>query len=260
MSRTIRLDARPEAVEISLARTALLVVDMQNAYCSPGGYLDLAGFDLAGIDEVIRRAGEVIEAARHARLPIFYLQNGWDPLYREAGGPRSPNQQKSNALKTMRARPELWGQLMTKGTWDYALIDAISPGPEDIVVSKARYSGFVGTALDSMLRSRDISSLLVIGVATNVCVESTVRDAFGHEYSAIVISDCTFPAGPDSIFEASLFNIERFFGWVTGSSSVLKALSEAAGPDHSQLDTDKGAVASGVHAETVGRRNASTGT
>jgi ureidoacrylate peracid hydrolase len=240
MSRTITLDARPEAVEITLARTALLVVDMQNAYCSPGGYLDLAGFNLAGIDEVIRRAGQVIEAARHNRLPIFYLQNGWDPMYQEAGGPLSPNQQKSNALKTMRTRPELWGELMTKGTWDYALIDAISPGPDEIVIPKARYSGFVGTALDSMLRSRDISTLLVIGVATNVCVESTVRDAFGHEYSAVVVSDCTFPAGPDSIFEASLFNIERFFGWVTGSSGLLEALSEAAGPDRLQLEETRG--------------------
>src|SRR5690606_35935762 len=97
---------------------------------------------------------------------------------------------KSNALRVMRERPELEGQLLSKGGWDYALVDALSPVETDIVVPKSRYSGFVGTPLDSILRSRGIRHLFVVGVATNVCVETTIRDAFGLEYHAVMVTDC----------------------------------------------------------------------
>src|SRR6476620_5307737 len=117
----VTLPARPENLPIDPRATAVVVVDMQNAYASPGGYLDLAGFDIEGAAAVIRNIVGVLETARGVGMPVVFFQNGWDPDYVEAGGPGSPNWHKSNALKTMRERPELEGQLLAKGGWDYEL-------------------------------------------------------------------------------------------------------------------------------------------
>ena len=108
----VMLPARPEAVPMSPKDTALIVVDMQNAYASPEGYLDKAGFDIEGAAAVIGQIGQACEAARAAGVQVVYFQNGWDADYVEAGGEGSPNWWKSNALKTMRDRPELQGTLL----------------------------------------------------------------------------------------------------------------------------------------------------
>ena len=109
------LPARPEALRLVAAETALIIVDMQNAYASPGGDIDLAGFDVAGAASAIPRIAQVAATARAAGMPVIFFQNGWDPAYAEAGGPGSPNFHKPNALKTMRRRPELAGTLLAKG-------------------------------------------------------------------------------------------------------------------------------------------------
>ena len=212
---TIMLPARPEPIPVSVSGTAVIVVDMQNAYASPGGYLDLAGFDISGAAKVIANTRAVLQTARAAGVPVIYFQNGWDPDYVEAGGPGSPNFHKSNALKTMRAHPELQGKLLARGTWDYALVDALAPEPGDIVLSKTRYSGFFNSQLDSVLRSRGIRNLVFVGIATNVCVESTLRDGFFLEYFGTVLADATHQAGPEFVQQAALYNIETFFGWVS---------------------------------------------
>ena len=145
----ITLPARPEPIRVSVEETAIVVIDMQNAYASPGGYVDLAGFDISGAAGTIGQIAKVLETARGAGMPIVYLQNGWDPDYVEAGGPGSPNWHKSNALKTMRARPELQGKLLASGGWDYDLVDALAPQQGDIVLPKTRYSAFFNSQLDS---------------------------------------------------------------------------------------------------------------
>jgi ureidoacrylate peracid hydrolase len=132
------LPARPEAMRIDPATTAVVVIDMQNAYASPGGYVDLAGFDIAGAAGVIGRIAQVLDTARGAGVQVVFLQNGWDEDYVEAGGAGSPNWHKSNALKTMRARPELQGKLLARGGWDYELVDALKPQPGDIRVHNPR--------------------------------------------------------------------------------------------------------------------------
>lgn len=166
-----------------------------------------------------------VAAARAAGMLIIWFQNGWDSDYVEAGGPGSPNYHKSNALKTMRQRPELQGTLLAKGGWDYALVDALQPQPGDIVLPKPRYSGFFNTPLDSILRSRGIRHLVFTGIATNVCVESTLRDGFFLEYFGIVLEDATHQAGPAFAQQAALFNIETFFGWVSDVQTFCTALS-----------------------------------
>ena len=228
MATTITLPCRPEPLEIDPAKTAVIVIDMQNAYASPGGYLDLAGFDISGAARVIENTRGVLEVARRAGVQVIYFQNGWDPDYVEAGGPGSPNWHKSNALKTMRARPELQGTLLARGTWDYELVDSLKPQPGDICLHKTRYSGFFNSQLDSVLRSRGIRNLVFVGIATNVCVESTLRDGFFLEYFGIVLEDATHQAGPEFVQQAAIYNIEKFFGWVSSVADFKSVVGQIA--------------------------------
>ena len=221
------LPARPESLAINSGETALIVVDMQNAYSTKGGYLDLAGFDVSSTGPVIEQIARAIEAARAAGVQVIFFQNGWDSEYAEAGGPGSPNWHKSNALKTMRKNPELQGKLLAKGTWDYDLVDALQPQPGDLVVPKPRYSGFFNTAFDSLLRARGIRNLVFTGIATNVCVESTLRDGFHLEYFGVVLADATHQAGPEFAQQAALYNIETFFGWVSSVDAFCQSFATA---------------------------------
>lgn len=226
LADALTLPARPEPIRLAAADTAVVVIDMQNAYASPGGYLDLAGFDISGAERVIERSRRVLETARRAKMPVIFFQNGWDADYVEAGGTGSPNYHKSNALKTMRGRPELQGKLLARGGWDYELVDGLRPQPGDIVLHKTRYSGFFNSQLDSVLRARSIRHIVFVGIATNVCVESTLRDAFFLEYFGVMLEDATHQAGPDFLQQATVFNIEKFFGWVSTVADFCGAFDQ----------------------------------
>ncbi|MBE03080.1 pyrimidine utilization protein B [Marinobacter lutaoensis] len=226
----LELPGKPEPLHLRASETALVVVDMQNAYATIGGYLDRAGFDVSATGPVIRQIRKAIATARAAGMPVIFFQNGWDPDYVEAGGPGSPNWYKSNALKTMRRQPELKGSLLAKGTWDYDLVDELTPQAGDIVIPKPRYSGFFNTPFDSVLRARGIRNLVFTGIATNVCVESTLRDGFFLEYFGVVLADATHQAGPDFVQQAALYNIETFFGWVSTTEDFCRTFGRADVP------------------------------
>lgn len=223
--RTVELAAEPSSLSLDLDRTGLVVVDMQNAFASPGGMLDLAGIDVRPARDVIANASLVCEAARRARVPVVYLTIGYPPDLSTAGGVDSPNPQKELALCLMRERPELRGKLLTFGTWDFEIVPELAPLPGDVVIVKSRYSGFHGTSLDSVLRTRGVRNLLMVGIASNVCVESTLRDAYFLEYWPVLIADATMPAGTRQIQEATEFNVRTFFGWVATAEDVATALS-----------------------------------
>ncbi len=223
---TVTLPARPEPIRVDPATTAVVVVDMQNAYASEGGYVDLAGFDISGAAGVIGRIAQVLDVARGAGIQVVFLQNGWDPDYVEAGGPGSPNWHKSNALKTMRARPELKGRLLARGGWDYELVDALKPRPGDIRIHKTRYSAFFNSQLDSTLRARGIRTIVFVGIATNVCVESTLRDGFHLEYFGVMLEDATHHLGPPAMQEATVYNVEKFFGWVSTTADFCGSFGQ----------------------------------
>ncbi|MFW2587285.1 isochorismatase family protein [Sagittula sp. SSi028] len=212
------LNARPEMLGLDPQKTAIVVVDMQNGYASKGGYVDLRGFDVSGTRSVIQNIADTVDLAHDLGMPVVFLQNGWDPELKEAGGPRSPNWYKSNALKLMREKPELKGTLLAKGGWDYALVDELTPGPDDIVLPKTRYSGFWNTQLNAILRARGIENVVFCGIATNVCVETSIRDAFHNEFFAVLLEDACHQLGDDMIRAASIYNIETFFGWVARCS------------------------------------------
>ena len=217
-------------MEVDFARSALIVVDMQNGFASKNGMLDLARVDLSGVPRVIRSIRTLLDAARRAGMPVVYLQMGYRPDLSDSGGPDSPNWHKELALRLMNGRPELKGKLLIEGTWDFAIVDDLKPQSGDLAIRKTRYSGFAQTRLDAELRARGIRYLFFTGIATNVCVESTLRDAFFLDYWPILIADAAMPAGPPLIEEATLYNIESFFGWTVESKEVVEKLRSCAIP------------------------------
>jgi len=219
------IPAQPEPIKLDINRTALIVVDMQNAFCKKGGTFDIIGMlDEAGAKRVIETDKKVIEASRRQGIKIIYLRMSYRPDLSNAGGPESPNYWKELAMVTMRERPEWKGRFLTIGGWDWEIIDELKPRAEDIAVDKNRYSGFANTELDAILRTHNIKYLLFIGIATNVCVESTLRDAYFHEYFPVMVSDGCGNIGPDYTQQATIWNVSEVFGWVTTSDDLIKAL------------------------------------
>jgi len=115
--------------------------------------------------------------------------------------------------------------LMTEGSWDAELVEELKPRAGEIVVTKTRYSGFAGTTLDAQLRDRGIQYLFFAGIAANVCVESTLRDAYFLDYWPILLADGTLAAGGRKMYEATIFNVESFFGWTITAEALCASLS-----------------------------------
>ncbi|MGB7102776.1 MAG: isochorismatase family protein [Xanthobacteraceae bacterium] len=224
----IELSARPEPLLISSDTTAIIVNDMQNAFCSPGGYLDKVGFDLSQAPAAIAAVCRVLAAARTAKLLVIHSQNGIArDLHDIPAG--SPWWHKSPALRHMRAHPELSGQILTEGTWDYAIIDEAAPAPGELVIRKSRASCFAGTTLETHLRAGGIRTLVVIGIAINVGVEWTLREAMSREFYGVLVEDATMAAGPAEVHCATVYNVERFIGWVTTTAQFEIAARALAG-------------------------------
>jgi ureidoacrylate peracid hydrolase len=217
--------AEPKPVKIDTKRTAIIVVDMQNTFCKKGGLFDFMGvLDEANVKRVIEADKKVIEASRHKGIKIIFLRMGYRPDLSNAGGAESPNYWKELGLVAMRDHPEVKGKFLIIGTRDWEIIDELKPEPGDIVVDKNRYSGFANTELDVILRTQDIKYLVFLGLATNICVESTLRDAYFNEYFPILVSDGCGNIGPDFTQEATIWNVSVVFGWVTTSSNFAKTL------------------------------------
>jgi ureidoacrylate peracid hydrolase len=220
----ITIPAKPEPVKIDTKKTALIVVDMQNGFCKKGGMIDvLKGMDEQKANRAIQTDKKVIDVCRRNGIPIIYLRMIYQPDLSNTGGPDSPNYWKESAAVAMRTRPEYKGKFLTDGTWDGDIAVELRPQPEDLVIDKCRFSGFRKTNLDSTLKGLGIKHLLFIGIATNVCVESTIRDAFFQDYFPLMISDacCTF--GPDFLQKATEWNVTNLFGWVTTSEDLSSA-------------------------------------
>src|SRR4030042_6555050 len=222
MTMDVNLPASPEPVKLDINKTALIVVDMQNTFCKKGGIFDYLGaLDEAKVKGVIDRDKKVIEACRHRGVRVVYLRMGYRPDLSNAGGEESPNYRKELGLVAMRSHPELNGRFLIKGTRDWEIIDELEPRPGDIIVDKHRYSGFVDTDLNAILGTYSIKYLLFTGLATNVCVESTLRDAYFHEYFPILVSDGCGNIGPEFTQQATVWNVPEVFGWVTTCHDLI---------------------------------------
>jgi ureidoacrylate peracid hydrolase len=220
------VEAEPEAIKIDLLKTAVIVVDMQNAFVSRGGYFDLIGIDTSATQKIVEPCRKIIQVAREKGVKIIYLQMGYSPDLSDAGQPGSPSFHKSGGLNFFREHPELKDKLYFYGTWGAEIIEALKPHQEDIVIKKQKYDGFIGTNLDIILRTLGIKYLLFLGIATNVCVESTLRHAFFLDYFPILVSDAVSQKGSHVTQEATILNVQSTFGWVTDTHRVIKAIDD----------------------------------
>ena len=193
----VMLTAKPEQIDIDMAKSAIVVVDMQNAFVSKGGMFDLAGFDISKAAEVVQVNKRLLASARASAVKVIYLQMTYQPDLSDAGGPNSPNYHKELGLIMMRDRPELDGTLLIEGTWDWQIVDDLAPQPDDYLIKKTRYSGFVGTNLETYLRAQEIRNLMFTGVATNVCVGATAQDGYFAEFWPVLVEDAINHSGPD---------------------------------------------------------------
>jgi ureidoacrylate peracid hydrolase len=223
--RLVTIKARPEPIEIDPARTALVVVDMQNAFASVGGMFELLGQDISAAAAVIQTIRRLTHAARSVGMRVIYLTMGYAPDLSDSGGPASPNWYKELGLTAMNRHPEYAGKFLIRGSWDAAIVDELKPLPGDIVVEKSRYSGFRGTNLDVVLKTLNTKYLIFTGIATNVCVESTLRDGYFLDYWPILVADATNNAGPPMTQDATLWNVETVFGWVATSNDLIAAMT-----------------------------------
>ncbi|RDI19082.1 isochorismatase family protein [Pseudacidovorax intermedius] len=227
MDGPLAIDARPGAVHWRADETALIVVDMQNGFLKPGGYFDNVGYDLAHAPHTVAQVVAAVAAARQVGVQVIFIQSGFDAMHLCVGGATAPVWHKSEAQVLMRERPELARRLITDGTWDYELVEEMAPAADEPVIRKSRYSAFAGTSLDQLLRARRMRNLVFCGVAANVCVETSLRDAYGHEYFVLLLEDATHHAGPDFLRQATLWNVERFFGWVAPVAAWQSATGAA---------------------------------
>ncbi|OGP89846.1 MAG: hypothetical protein A2156_02580 [Deltaproteobacteria bacterium RBG_16_48_10] len=226
-SHMITIKAEPQPILVDLATTALLVVDMQNAFAHQGGYFDLVGLDITPIQRIIEPCRKVINAAHATGIRIIYLQMGCSQDLSDRGAPDAPSSVKSRVLSMMKEHPEWKDKFYIYGTWGAEIIEELKPREGDIVVKKQKHDGFIGTNLDIILRTPGAKYLFFVGAATNICVESTLRHAFSLDYFPILVSDAVSQMGSNITQEATILNVQSTFGWVTTTEKVLSAI----GPD-----------------------------
>jgi ureidoacrylate peracid hydrolase len=199
---------------IDPSHTAVLVVDIQNDFCSPEGYLGRKyGCDEAANEALAARNVSLTDTARDAGALIVWIQAIYDPIY-------------LSAPMLMKARSRDNDVRCVDGSWG-AEFYKVAPKEGDLVVRKHRYSAFSGTALDNLLRRNGIRTTVVTGVSTNICVESTLREAFNLGYYVVIPRDCV--AGNNAaLHEATLQNVEFLIGDVTDSSNLIDHWSSDA--------------------------------
>ena len=225
----ITITAKPQAIKVDLAKTAVLVIDMQNDFGARGGILERAGVDIGPIQRVVAPIRNVLEAGREAGLSIVFLKMGFLPDLSDLGPEDAPFRAHHRDFGTGMSVQAPNGQpsrLLVRDTWNTEILPELEPKKDDAVVWKHRYSGFYETELDAVLRGKGVRSLIVTGCTTSVCVESTVRDAMFRDYFCLLLADCM--AEPVGTHESSLNLMQARFAWVTESNEFLHALQTAA--------------------------------
>ena len=192
---------------------AMVVVDMQNDFCAEGGFFHQTGQDLSLIQPMVPNLVQFIEHGRRVGLPIVFIQAIYDDIYLSA-----PMRERNRRKGWERPR-------LVTGSWgaDFYLV---KPHQRDLVVIKHRYSSFAGTELDILLRNLAVKSLIMTGVATNVCVESTARDGYFLNYYIVLVEDCCATTS-QSLHRATLANIDENFGVVCTAPEVVDAWDSA---------------------------------
>jgi nicotinamidase-related amidase len=202
---------------VSPSHTALIIVDAQNDFCSPGGCFDkLANSDIKLMKPFIQSMKSLLLAARRAKVKIIFTKATNYPggVYKSAP---------DLARKTEYLDPSS-PLICADGEWGDKIIDELAPQPGEIIIGKHRHNSFIGTELDLVLRSNGIKTVIVTGVSTERCVLATVTGAIAHDYYVVVPRDCV--ASPNiEMHNASLLVVSGNLlkEGVTDSSDIVKA-------------------------------------
>src|SRR5205809_1759798 len=231
----VTLNAKPEPIAINPARTAVIVVDMENDFVAKGGMFDRAGADISGAQKAIPPTAKVLAAARQSGLKVIYLKMGYRPDLSDLGSADSVNRTrhlKFGVGQKIQAPDGRESRILIRDTWNTDIVPELKPQADDLVVYKHRFSGFYQTDLDAILKQLGVKYLIITGCTTSICVESTIRDAFFRDYSCVLLADCSGePIGHDfqrSNHEASLLTVQTLFGWVSDSRKFEKAVEAQA--------------------------------
>ncbi|KAA9166118.1 isochorismatase family protein [Amycolatopsis acidicola] len=226
--RPTGISALPAPLTADLARSALIVVDMQNDFCAEGGWLHGIGVDVSPLAGAITAVRDLVPAARAAGVPVVWVNWGnredqanlppgvshvYDPDGRGTGvGARLPN----------------GSRVLTKGSWGAALVDGLGVAPGDIEVDKYRMSGFWDTPLDSILRNLRVDTLFFAGVNSDQCVYSTLVDAACLGYDVVLVDGASATTSPAFCHEATLYNTRQCYGFSTPAAELLAAFTKDA--------------------------------
>jgi len=223
--RPLDLAAEPQSVTIDANKTALLIVDMQNDFCTEGGWLHARGIDISPNRAPIAPLKTLIAHCRESSLPIVWVNWGVRkdllniaPSLIHAHNPRGMETTLGQPVPGTRS------EVIAKGSWGAEVVDEINPGTSDHQITKHRFSAFWDCETDAVLRNLGIKTLLIAGVNMDQCVMTTLEDASFLGYDTVLLEDCTATTSPPFCVEAVLYNVKLLFGFVTRSTEVIGAL------------------------------------
>jgi biuret amidohydrolase len=217
------LAAEPTPLTIDLDCTALIIIDMQRDFLEPGGFGAALGNDVSRLTAAIGPIRSVLDAARTAGMLVIHTREGHRPDLSDA----PPH-------KVERGHPDLrigasgpMGRILVRGEPGHDIIPELYPTPGEPVIDKPGKGAFYQTDLELMLKNRGIQTLLVCGVTTEVCVNTTVREANDRGFRCIVLSDCCASYFPEfhAVGLAMIKAQGGIFGWVSASQDLLKAMA-----------------------------------
>jgi biuret amidohydrolase len=225
-SMTILIGAEPQPIVVALEHTALVIIDMQRDFLEPGGFGETLGNDVSLLKAAVPPLQAVLAAARAAGVLVIHTREGHRPDLSDA--PPAKVERGSPSLRI--GSPGPMGRILVRGEPGHDIIPELYPIAGEPVIDKPGKGAFYQTDLDLMLHNCAIENLLVCGVTTEVCVNTTVREANDRGYRCIVLADCCASYFPE-FHEMGLKMIKAqggIFGWVSASQPVIAALATAS--------------------------------
>jgi nicotinamidase-related amidase len=219
------LSTETKTLRLDLAKSALIVIDMQNDFCHPDGWLAHIGVDVTPARQPIAPLQKLLPVLRTHNIPIIWVNWGNRPdLLNISAGLLHVYNPTGEGVGLGDPLPKNGAKVLTAGSWAAAVVDELSPLPEDIQIDKYRMSGFWDTQLDSILRNLGKTTLFFAGVNADQCVFTTLCDANFLGYDCILVKDCTATTSPEYCWLATLYNVKQCFGFVTDSSEIFTAI------------------------------------
>jgi nicotinamidase-related amidase len=223
--RPISLVADTKTIRIDLAKTALLVIDMQNDFCHPDGWLAHIGVDVTPARQPIAPLQRLLPELRSHQVPILWINWGNRPdLLNISAAARHVYNPTGTGIGLGDRLPKNQAPVLTQGSWAAAVVDELTPLPGDVRIDKYRMSGFWDTPLDSILRNLGKTTLLFAGVNADQCVMATLQDANFLGYDCILLSDCTATTSPEFCWQATIYNVNQCFGFVSEGDRLLQSI------------------------------------